>query len=101
MSHHTQSNPPHTLDVRIMNVCSVVEILNFKFCIVKETASQEEVDQEIEELTRETQHDEDEDHVHTKLLDGDSENLPSEFKPSPVVRRNILEFGSQSVRNVD
>lgn len=51
------------------------------------------MDQEIEELTRETQHDGDEDHVHTKLLEGDSDNFPSAFRPSPVVRRNTLEFG--------
>lgn len=61
------------------------------------------MDREIDELTSETQHahDKDEDHVHTKLLEGDSDNLSYEFKPSPVVRRSdTLEFGSLSVCSV-
>lgn len=49
------------------------------------------MDREIDDLTIETQHahDEDEDHVHTKLLEGDTENLPSEFKPNPMVRNSL------------
>lgn len=51
---------------------------------MKDDQSDEEVDREIEELSRDLQHEDDEDHVHTRLLEGITEGeTPPEYAVNP------------------